>query len=122
MAAARPPVAGVTRNADVTLKRSSRIGLGDGTTAPLGMATVNVIASKGSSGAFVKVASAPVDAAVVHGKVEPYCPVVHPTRWMVAGAWTTALACSIGTDQSVPTAFHTSSSWSANGLSAARTR
>ena len=36
---------GVTRNADAKLNRSSRIGLGDGTIAPFGSATVNVIPS-----------------------------------------------------------------------------
>ena len=40
-----PPVAGVTRNAEAKLNRSSRIGVGDGVTAPLGSAMTNVMPS-----------------------------------------------------------------------------
>ena len=60
-----PPVAGVTRKADARLNRSSRIGVGDGTTAPFGIATLTVIASYGASCVCPNVASAPDDDADV---------------------------------------------------------
>ena len=60
-------MAGVTRNADVKLKRSSRIGCGDGATAPFGIATVNVIPWYGASDAFENSAVDPLLVAVSHG-------------------------------------------------------
>ena len=66
-----PPVAGVTRNADVKLNRSSSTGFGDGTITPVGSATVNVIPSYGLSGAFENSAVGPLLVAVSHGNVAP---------------------------------------------------
>jgi hypothetical protein len=117
-----PPVAGVTRNADVNENRSSRIGSGGGWMIPLASAKVNVIPSYGASGAFVNCAVAPLLVTVSHGKSAPYWPVAQKTRWMSAGACTTADPRRMGTDHSVPIAFHTSSSWSANLFIAPSTR
>src|SRR4051794_12018327 len=100
-----PPVAGVTRNADVKLNRSSRIGLGDGTITPFGSAITTVMLSYGLSGAFEKLAAGPSLVAVSHGNVAPNPPLKHAICVMSAGACTTALACSIGTAQSLPTTF-----------------
>src|SRR4029078_6947447 len=102
-----PPVAGVTRNAEAKLNRSSRIGFGSGTIAPFGTAIVNVIPSYGLSGALVNEAFGPALDDVSQGFRAPKYPEAQNTCWMSAGACTVADAFSMGTDQSVPTAFHT---------------
>ena len=119
-----PPVAGVTRNADARLNRSSRIGVGAGTTAPFGSATLTVIPWYGAELRLpANVASAPDDDRRRARRRRAVGPGRHSRpAVMSAGACTTALACSIGTDHSVPIAFHTSSSWSANAFIAPRTR
>ncbi len=70
----------------------------------------------------MKVAVSPSVVALSHGRLEPNEPELHATFWMAAGAVTVVFASTTGTVQSVPTPFHTSSSWSANPLSAPRTR
>ena len=71
IAPAMPPVAGVTRNADAKLNRSSRIGVGSGTTAPLGSATVKVMPWYELSCETANPATFPAAPALVHGSVEP---------------------------------------------------
>ena len=121
-------MAGVTRNADATLKRSSRIGFGAGTTAPFGIPTVTVMPSWGASAkpgktsAAANVAVSPVAVAEPHAWNDPYGPCEQFTPVISAGACTVTFAAAIGTGHSTPIAFHTSSSWSSNPLSAPRTR
>ena len=109
-------MAGVTRNADVTVKRSSRIGFGSGTTAPFGMPTVTVMPSWGPSArpaktsAAVKVAVSPAAVAVPHAWNDPNGPCEQFTPVISAGACTVTFTAAIGTGHSTPTAFHTSSS------------
>ncbi len=71
---------------------------------------------------MVNVAVEPSRAAVVHGSCEPYGPDAQFTARIAAGACTVTAGCAIVTSQSVPIAFHTSSSWSANAFMTRRTR
>src|SRR3954451_15650360 len=118
---AMAPVLGVTRNADATSKRSSRIGFGVGT-APAGWLTVTVMFEYGPSRSAENDATSPFGAADAHGSVAPYRPVAQPTRSIDAGACTVAAVARVNTGQLTPLTFHTSSSWSGNAFSTPRMR
>src|SRR5215207_10884320 len=93
-----PTVTGVSENAAVRLKRSSRIGFGGGT-APFGMATTTVMAALGGMSSWVNVAVVPALVAPAHGSVDIRGPLKHAIRVMSAGAVTRAVARSMRSEE-----------------------
>lgn len=114
-------MAGVREKARPNDHRSSRRGVGVGTT-PVGMATTTVRPWNDPSPAWAKWAVDPSAPFSAHSRLDPVGPAKHATWVTAAGASTVTDARSMGTGKWAPTAFQYSSSWSGKPLRACRTR
>ncbi len=112
--------AGAGSNAVANVRRSSRTGVGVGTT-PTGIAATTVSPSNGPRPSWVNRAVLPSTFDEEHGNDEPWGPEKHVTCVMPAGAVTIVSPCSMGTSHSVPIPFQKSSSWSWKWFSAPST-